>query len=370
MSRQDTTPELPTRMKGVQLTRHGGPEALAWREDIPVPRPGVGQVLVRVLAAGLNNTDINTRIGWYSSDVTGATEETGQEVEAGGWGGALTFPRIQGGDLCGRVVAVGEGVTLPLGARVTCPINLPRPTPESPTAYIALGSEMDGAFAEYCLVEAADLHDVSRSPLSDAQIAAIPCAFGTAENLLTRAGVSEGQSVLITGASGGVGLAAVQLSTLRGAEITGMTSPAKAQHVTEAGAAHILPRGEPPEAARFDAVIDVVGGPNWPDFIRALKPGGHYAVSGAIAGPMVTADLREIYLPDITIHGCTYQPPEVFTRLVTLMNQGDIRPLVSKTYPLREIAKAQEEFMSKQYAGKLVLLPPGAEAAADDKATS
>ena len=98
---------LPATMSGVTLTRHGGPEALEWREDLPVPRPGPGQVLVRVLAAGVNNTDINTRVGWYAAEVTGATEEGDAGVAAGGWGGALDFPRIQGGDLCGEVVALG-----------------------------------------------------------------------------------------------------------------------------------------------------------------------------------------------------------------------------------------------------------------------
>lgn len=349
---------IPELMKGVYLTGHGGPEVLEWREDIPVPRPESGQVLVQVLAAGVNNTDINTRIGWYSSDVTGATDDVDQEVEAGGHAGALQFPRIQGGDLCGLVVAVGAGVDLQIGTRVTGPINLPRPTPENPTAYIALGSEVDGAFAQYCLVEAADIYDVSASPLADIEIAAIPCAFGTAENLLTRAGVRDGQSVLITGASGGVGLAAVQLAALRGARVTGQTSAAKADVVRDAGAADILERGQTPARGIYDVVIDVVGGPVFPDLIRSLKQGGHYAVSGAIAGPIVEADLREIYLPDITIHGCTYQPPEVFERLVMLMNEGRIRPLVSQTYDLRMIGQAQEDFMAKTLPGKLVLIPP------------
>lgn len=117
----------PRVMQGVYLTRHGGPEALEWRADIPVPQPGPGQVLVRVAAAGVNNTDINTRVGWYSSDVTGATDAVDQEVDAGGWGGALQFPRIQGGDLCGIVEQAGPETGFQPGQRVTCPINLPRP---------------------------------------------------------------------------------------------------------------------------------------------------------------------------------------------------------------------------------------------------
>ncbi|NOD49159.1 MULTISPECIES: alcohol dehydrogenase family protein [unclassified Ruegeria] len=351
---------IPNTMSGVYLTGHGGPEVLEWREDIPVPKPGPGQVLVRVAAAGVNNTDINTRVGWYSSDVTGATDTVEQDVEAGGWGGALHFPRIQGGDLCGIVEMVGEGVHFSPGQRVTCPINLPRPRPGHPRGFVALGSEIDGAFAQYCLVEADDLYDVSTSPLSDVEIAAIPCAFGTAENLLTRAGVTAGQKVLITGASGGVGLAAVQLASLRGATVWGVTGAAKAKVVMSQGARATFDRSEPLPQDIFDVVIDVVGGPAWASLILALKPGGHYAVSGAIAGPIVQADLRDIYLRDITIHGCTHQSPEVFGRLVELMNSGRIKPLISCTYPLKDIAQAQADFQSKTLPGKLVLLPQGA----------
>ncbi|WP_037315104.1 alcohol dehydrogenase family protein [Ruegeria halocynthiae] len=347
----------PATMSGVYLTRHGGPEALKWRDDIPVPTPGPGQVLVRVAAAGVNNTDINTRVGWYSSDVTSATDAVDQDVEAGGWGGALQFPRIQGGDLCGIVAQAGPGAGFEPGQRVTCPINLPRPSPGNPTGFIALGSEIDGAFAQYCLVAADDLYDVTASPLSDVEIAAIPCAFGTAENLLTRAGVTAGQKMLITGASGGVGLAAVQLAALRGATVCGVTSPAKAEVVKSQGAVDTFDRDATLPADMFDVVIDVVGGPAWPGLILALKPGGHYAVSGAIAGPVVQADLRDIYLRDITIHGCTHQAFEVFGRLVAMVNAGRIRPLISKTYPLRNIAAAQEDFQSKAFPGKLVLIP-------------
>ncbi|WP_299082151.1 alcohol dehydrogenase family protein [uncultured Ruegeria sp.] len=347
----------PATMAGVYLTRHGGPEALEWRDDIPIPQPGSGQVLVRVAAAGVNNTDINTRVGWYSSDVTGATDAVDQEVEAGGWGGALQFPRVQGGDLCGIVEAVGTGSSFEHGQRVTCPINLPRPRPGNPHGFIALGSEIDGAFAQYCLVEADDLYDVSASPLTDVEIAAIPCAFGTAENLLTRAGVTAGHKVLITGASGGVGLAAVQLAALRGASVCGVTGAAKAEAVKSQGAVSTFERDASIPKDMFDAVIDVVGGAAWSGLILALKPGGHYAVSGAIGGPIVEADLRDIYLRDITIHGCTYQSPEVFGRLVELMNEGRIKPLISRTYPLKDIAKAQEDFLSKTSPGKMVLIP-------------
>ena len=351
---------IPAVMSGVYLTRHGGPDALEWRDDIPVPSPGAGQVLVRVLAAGVNNTDINTRIGWYSSDVSGATEDVGEDtdIEAGGWGGALDFPRIQGGDICGAVVAVGSGVkSVGLGARVTSQINIPRPTPENPFAYVALGSELDGAFAQYCLLQENEIFDVSPSPLSNEEIAAIPCGFGTAYNLLNRSGVSKGQNVLITGASGVVGLAAVQLATHFGAYVSGIAADAKAVAVRQAGAKVVLPRSATPPAKQFDVVIDVVAGKVWVDLIRALRPGGHYAVSGAIAGPIVEADLREIYLADITIHGCSFMSRTVFSDLVSLMIEGRVKPAIAKTFALRDIAQAQADFQSKNSAGKLILLP-------------
>ena len=353
--------ELPSTMCGVQLTGHGGPERLVWSDAIPVPRPGPGEALVRVLAAGVNNTDINTRIGWYSKDVTASTEATDTQavIESGGWAGALRFPLIQGGDLCGEVVAIGDGVDgLAEGMRVTCATNQPEPDAQNPVGIRVIGSEYDGAFAQFCVVPVHQLYDVTTSPLSDVEIGAMPCAFGTAENLLSRAGVTEGDRLLVTGASGGVGLAAVQLAKLRGARVTGISSATKRDAVLAAGAEAVLERDATPPARSFHAVIDVVGGPGWGALIDALRPGGHYAVSGAIAGPMVEADLRTIYLNDVTIHGCTFTAPQVFARLVDHINAGAVRPLVSQTYPLRDIATAQKDFAAKRYPGKLVLIPP------------
>ncbi|MCP4008208.1 MAG: zinc-binding dehydrogenase [Proteobacteria bacterium] len=351
----------PEVMSGVQLTRHGGPEALVWNEAIPVRAPESDEVVVRVKASGVNNTDINTRIGWYSTDVKDSTEEVKLDanIEDGGWAGALPFPLIQGGDLCGDIVSVGDDVTgFEIGMRVTCPTNQPVPTQNEPTKFVAIGSEFDGAFAQYCTLPADRLFDVSNSPLSDVEIAALPCAFGTAWNLLSRSNVSDGDKVLITGASGGVGLAAVQLAKLRGAQVTGIASPAKQDVVRLSGAETIINRGETPEPQAYTVVIDVVGGDHWIHFINALKPGGRYAVSGAIAGPVIEADLRTIYLNDITIFGCSFQPVKVFAELVGLINEGRIQPYISKTYPLREIATAQEDFQSKRFPGKLVLIPP------------
>ncbi len=337
---------LPATMSGVQLVAHGGPECLQWRDDLPVPPPGPGEALVRVLAAGVNMTDVNTRVGWYAAD--------GQ----GGWAGAMDLPRIQGGDLCGLVVAHGAGVTAPpLGARVICATCQPEPTGENPMAINVIGSEFDGAFAQFCAVRARYLHDVSASPLSDIEIGGMPCAYGTANNMLHRVGLLRGERVLVTGASGGVGLAAVQLAVARGAAVTGQCSAPKAGAVADAGAA-VIDRNAVPAADSFHVVIDLVGGQGWAARLNALRPGGRYATAGAVGGPEVTGDLRVIYLKDLTLFGCTNQSEAGFSALVDVINEGGLHPVISQTYPLRDITRAQADLTAGRYPGKLVLLPP------------
>jgi alcohol dehydrogenase len=116
-------------------------------------------------------------------------------------------------------------------------------------------------------------------------------------------------------------------------------------------------RDTPPKPRSFDVVIDVVGGDGWQNRLDALKPGGRYATSGAVAGPMVKGDLRTIYLNDLTLHGATHQPREVFAGLVTIINKGVLRPVVSQTYPMQDIAQAQADLIAGKFPGKLVLVP-------------
>ena len=137
-------------MAAVILTGHGGLEKLEYRTDWPVPRPASGEVLIEVLAAGINNTDINTRIGWYSKAVSSATGDggvTGYDAfdgVDGSWSGAsLEFPRIQGADVCGRVVEVGEGVSRDrIGERVIVRTMLRSPVGFRPFEVWTFGSEM------------------------------------------------------------------------------------------------------------------------------------------------------------------------------------------------------------------------------------
>ncbi len=342
-------------MSGVLLTGHGGPERLVWREDLPVPQPGPGDVLVRVAAAAVNNTDLNTRLGWYSKG-------DGDAADAAWNGRPLSFPRIQGIDVAGRVVDVGPGVDEGrVGERVLVEPCLREVGGRMLDQPWFLGSECDGGFAQYVRVAARHAHPVD-SRLTDAELASFPCSSSTAENMLTRAGVGAGDTVLVTGASGGVGSAAVQLARARGAEVVAVTSPAKASGLRELGAVRTVDReadyvAELGENA-VDVVVDLVAGPAWPSLLRVLRPGGRYAVSGAIAGPMVELDVRTLYLKDLSLFGCTVLDPEVFGALVRRIERGEVRPLVAATYPLVEIGAAQEEFQAKGHLGKIVLTVP------------
>jgi len=359
------TDQIPEIMHAVLLTGHGGFDCLSCRTDVPVPKPGAGEVLVRVGAAGVNNTDINTRTAWYSKSVTeGTTAEGGAAGFAGAgdadaaWGGAaISFPRIQGADVCGRIVAVGEGTDEGrIGERV-----LVEPCFRLPDRIVYLGSECDGGFAQFAAVPA-DFAWKIESALTDAELASFPCSYSTAENLLIRAGLHDGEIVLVTGASGGVGSAAVQLARRRGARVLAVAGAAKADEVRGLGAAEVIPRGtsliEAIGRDRVDVVVDLVAGPGWPELLDVLRPGGRYATSGAIAGPIVELDVRTLYLKDLSLFGCTVLAPEVFPNLVRYIEEGAIHPVVAATYPLREIVQAQELFLSKRHTGKIVLVSP------------
>ena len=360
-----TIPEL---MAAVYLTGHGGLEVLQYREDVPLPDISSDEVLIKVAAAGVNNTDINTRIGWYSKKVTDATNSGGaggfDEVDDSdaSWSGvALQFPRIQGADCCGVIVAVGDDVDQRrIGERVIVRNMLRSYVDYRPFECWTLGSECDGGFAQYSRAPAVETYKVE-CDWSDAELASIPCAYSTAENMLHRAAVGA-ESVLITGASGGVGSAAVQLAKRRGARVIAIASTDKMDAIRALGADEVVDRNADLVAAigrdSVDVVIDLVAGRSWPSLLDVLRRGGRYATAGAIAGPLVELDVRTLYLKDLTLIGCTFQDDVVFENLVGYIERGEIRPVVAKTFPLGEIAQAQEEFLAKKFIGKLVLIPP------------
>ncbi len=352
------------KMHAVWLTGHGDVSVLEYREDVPVPQPGPGEVRVRVRAAAVNNTDINLRIGWYSKRSAAAGEGgdsgTLSALEDGGWGGTpVVFPLIQGADACGEIEAVGRDVPAErIGERVLIDPVLRATDGSGMAGARYLGSDCHGTFAEFVCVPAQNALRI-HSTMSDEELATFPCSYLTAENLLTRAQVSDGETILVTGASGGVGSAAVQLARRRGARVIAVASVEKSAALMALGAAEVLARGEDLMrrlgAESLDAVIDVVGGPSFTALLGILKRGGRYAVAGAIGGALVTLDLRTVYLKDLTLHGCTVAQPGVFARLVGYIERGEIRAALAKTYPLRELAAAQQAFLEKAHVGKIAI---------------
>ncbi|HHC29961.1 MAG TPA: alcohol dehydrogenase, partial [Rhodobacterales bacterium] len=261
-------------MSGVLLVGHGGPEVLEWHDDLPVPKPAASDVIVRVAAAGVNNTDINTRVGWYSRGSKPADDAA--------WNGApLGLPRIQGADVCGHIVAVGRDVDPGrIGERVILEPSLVEADGESLETSWYFGSECDGGFAQFTKIAARHAFRVN-SDLADVELASFPCSYSTAENLESRAEVGPGDTVLITGASGGVGSAAVQIAKARGASVIAVAASAKAEALRALGVERVIDRGgdlvDELGANSVDVVIDLVGGPGWPALIEVLRPRGRYA---------------------------------------------------------------------------------------------
>lgn len=362
--RQDT-------MNAYVLHRHGDFDAMEFHTQWPIPSVNADDVLIKVGACGLNNTDINTRTGWYSKAVeeatTGAAYET-VDSEDPSWGGApLHFPRIQGADAVGIVVEVGSNVSPDLiGKRVMTDCWLrdwSDPMNRDKTGYY--GSERDGGFAQYTTADHRNVA-VINSNLSDAELATFSCSSSTAEGMLVRANVGEDDTILISGASGGVGSALVQLAKRRGAKVIAMASEAKHDQMRKLGADALLSRTPQNLAAVLEnatgsntvsVVADIVGGPYFPQLIDVLERGGRYTCSGAIAGPMVELDLRTLYLRDLTFTGSTVIPPHVFTDLVGYIERGEIKPQLAKAYPLADLVAAQQAFVDKAHVGNIVVIP-------------
>lgn len=360
---------IPDTMHAVLLTGYGGTDRLEYRTDVPVPSPKPGEVLIRVGASAVNNTDINTRIGWYSkkvnSDTNSGSSAGFEEIDSddASWSGVpLQFPLIQGADCCGHIVAVGEGVDeRRIGERVLVRNMLRAPVGRRPYECWTFGSECNGGFAQYTVAPDSDVLTVN-SDWSDTDLASIPCAYSTAELMLHRSSVVASDIVLITGAGGGVGSAAVQLAKCRGAQVIAIASESKREQILAIGADQVVDRGcdlvKTLGKNSVSVVLDIVGGPEWPALLQVLEIGGRYSVSGAIAGPVVELDLRTVYLKDLSLFGGTWQEDCVFENVVRYVEEGKIRPIVSKVYPLAEIADAQNDFVQKKHTGKLVLVPP------------
>ncbi|MEU7044412.1 zinc-binding dehydrogenase [Streptomyces varsoviensis] len=346
----------PQFMRAVRITRHGGPEVLEPTE-VAVPAPQAGEVLVKVGAVALNNTDLWTREGAYG--------RPGDPKATSGWRGPIDFPRIQGADVAGRVVAVGAGVEEGLTGRrvVVDPAIYDAEDPDANPVGL-MGSERDGGYAEYVTAPAERVHDVTDSPLTDDQLAALPTAYGTALGMIERGRLRKGDTALVSGASGGVGLALVQIARARGARVLAISSGPKIDAVRAAGAHAVVDRaGDIAEQLRaaapegIDVALDVVAGELVSEGLPLLAEGGRWVVAGALGGYGVSLDVRRLYLHNAQIIGSAMHTPAHFGLLMDLARLAEIQPVIAEVFPLEEAARAQEELARRGHVGKIVMRP-------------
>lgn len=365
---------IPATMSAMLLTGHGGVDTLVYRDDVPTPTPGPGEVLVRVTATAKNNTDRKAREGLYP------TKEKG-EVTSFAMGGepTLTFPRIQGADVAGRVVAVGEGVDAArIGERGLLDFNLypdaRRDINLTPDYY---GHGADGGFAEYVAVPSEQFHHVANPELADAELAALGmCSYQTAYHMMTAAGVAAGERVLVSGASGGVGTALIQLCRVVGAIPYAVSQPGKADALLALGAEAVIDRGDLESfvgrvldatgGAPIDAVMDLVGGEMTDRFIdtmihdmkrRATYP--RLSIAGASGGNLSEVMWTRIYLYQVQIFGVSHGTREEAEQLVAWIRSGQLKPVLHAAFRLSDLHRAERYFVDRgsNFLGKIVIVP-------------
>jgi len=364
---------VPATMSAMLLTGHGDVDKLVYRDDVPTPQPGPGEVLVRVTATAKNNTDRKAREGLYPVKKG--------EVTSFAMGGepTLTFPRIQGADIAGRVAAVGEGVDpARIGERGLLDFNLypdaRRDINLTPDYY---GHGADGGFAEYVAVPSDQFHHVPNPELRDAELAALGmCSYQTAYHMMTSAGVSAGERVLVSGASGGVGTALIQLCRIVGAIPYAVSQPEKADALKALGAEAVIDRGDLEGFAErvleatggepIDAVMDLVGGEMTDCFIdtmiQDMKARTSYprlSIAGASGGNISEILWTRIYLYQVQIFGVSHGTREEAEQLIAWIRSGDLKPVLHAAFPLSELHAAERYFVSRgsNFLGKIVIVP-------------
>ncbi len=342
-------------MRAVVFRRHGGPEVLEVA-DIPAPRVGASDVLVRVRATALNHLDLWVRKGWpqlklelphvLGADIAGVVEAVGSEVR---------------GIEPGQEVIVSPGVSC-----MRCEACLSGRDHHCPS-YGILGEHRAGGYAELVAVPH---HNVVPKPanLSFAEAAAAPLVMMTAwEMLRRRAAVLPGETVLVHAAGSGVGSAGVQIAKLLGAQVIATaSSDAKLEKARALGADHVVNY----ETADFvaevrrlagkkgvDVVFDHVGGKTWDGSVRVLKSGGRLVTCGATAGHEVELDLKHLFYRKLSLLGSTMGSKGDLVRIVRLLAQKKLQAVIDRTLPLDQAAKAHELLADRAQFGKVVLEP-------------
>lgn len=370
----DAHAPVPPTMAAMLLTGHGDIDRLEYREDVATPAPGPGEVLVKVTATAKNNTDRKAREGLYPT-------KGREEVTSFAMGGAptLTFPRIQGADIAGRVVAVGEGVDAArIGERGLLDFNLyPDGRADINLAPDYYGHGADGGFAEYVALPSEQFHHIPNPDLGDAELASMGmCSYQTAYHMMTAAGVKAGERVLVSGASGGVGTALIQLCRVVGAVPYAVSQPDKADALLTLGAEAVIDRGdldtfvarvlEATSGAPIDAVMDLVGGAMTDLFIdtmiadmSARETYPRLSIAGASGGNVSEVMWTRIYLYQVQIFGVSHGTREEAAQLMAWIREGRLSPVLHATFKLSQLHEAERYFVSRgsDYLGKIVIVP-------------
>ncbi|AKV97478.1 alcohol dehydrogenase [Marinobacter sp. CP1] len=363
---------IPNTMKAMVLTGHGDVDKLEY-QDVPVPAPGAGQVLVQVTATAKNNTDRKAREGLYP---TKKGEMTSFQM---GGKPTLVFPRIQGADIAGRVVAVGDGVDgSRIGERGLLDFNIyandRRDINLTPDYY---GHGADGGYAEYVALPADQFHHIPNAELADAEVASMGmCSYQTAMHMLTSANIKAGERVLVTGASGGVGTALIQLCRIMGAIPYALSKQDKAAALLELGAEAVLDRSDMDSfvdrvkaetgGKPIDAVMDLVGGEMTDVFIdtmifdmnaRSTYP--RLSIAGASGGNISEILWTRIYLYQVQIFGVSHGTREEAEQLMAWIRGGQLKPVLHGAFRLSDLHRAEEYFVNRgsNYLGKIVIVP-------------
>jgi NADPH:quinone reductase-like Zn-dependent oxidoreductase len=368
------TESIPNQMAAMQLTGHGGPDKLVYREDVPVPEPRPNEVLVQVTATAKNNTDRKVREGLYSTK-----EENETTSFAIGGTPMLQFPRIQGADIVGRVAAVGDNVdSARIGERGLLDFNIyntdRRDINLTPDYY---GHGADGGFAEYVAVPSAQFHEVTNPELADAELACMGmCSYQTAYHMLAVSKVAAGEHVLVTGASGGVGTALIQLCRIIGATPYALSTSEKADSLYELGVAHVFDRhtlddftdqvAKATGGVPFDAVMDLVGGAMTTRFIEAMtfdmnarSTYPRLSIVGASGGNVTEIMWTMIYLYQVRISGVSHGTREEAEQVIEWIRAGQLKPMLHAAFRLSELRECERYFVDRgsSFFGKIVVVP-------------